>query len=65
MNKYSAEVRLSYYVWVDVEASNECSAKDQALRRAHYEQAKGNGVWGEEPEVLLMIKKEPSNETTD
>jgi hypothetical protein len=49
---------MSYYVWVEVEASNEFSAKDQALRRAHYEQAKGNGVWGEEPEVLLMIKKE-------
>jgi hypothetical protein len=58
MNKYSAEVRMSYYVWVDVEAVDEYSAKAQALRGAHEEQKLGMGVWGEEPEVVLMIKKE-------
>ena len=58
MNKYSAEVRLTYYVWVDVEASNEFSAKDQALRRAGREQSRGTGVWGEEPQVTVVIEGE-------
>jgi NADH:ubiquinone oxidoreductase subunit F (NADH-binding) len=65
MNKYSVEVRMSYYVWVDVEAVDEYSAKDRALRGAHEEQKLGMGVWGEEHQIVLVIKKEPSNETTN
>jgi hypothetical protein len=56
---------MSYYVWVDVEAVDEYSAKAQALRGAHEEQKLGMGVWGEEHQIVLVIKKEPSNETTN
>lgn len=58
MKQYSIEVRMSYFVWVDVEAADEHSARDQALRRAHREQQKGMGVWGEEPQVTAMIQGE-------
>jgi len=58
MNKYQVEVRMSYFVWVDVEATDEHSARDQALRRAYREQQKGMGVWGEEPQVTVVIKEE-------
>jgi hypothetical protein len=58
MKQYSVEVRMSYFVWVDVEATDEHSARDQALRRAYREQQKGTGVWGEEPQVTAVIKEE-------
>jgi hypothetical protein len=58
MNKYQVEVRMSYFVWVDVEATDEHSARDQALRRAYREQQKGMGVWGEEPQVTVVIEGE-------
>ena len=62
MNKYQVEVRMSYFVWVDVEATDEHSARDQALRRAYREQQKGMGVWGEEPQVTVVIKGETAQE---
>ena len=52
MKQYQAQVRLSYYVWVDVEAQDEHSAKDQAIRKAWREMDRQHGVWGEEPEVI-------------
>ena len=58
MNKYQVEVRMSYFVWVDVEATDEHSARDQALRRAGREQSRGTGVWGEEPQVTGVIEGE-------
>lgn len=57
MKQYSIEVRMSYFVWVDVEALDEHSARDQALRKAHREQERGRGIWGEEPQVLVVIEK--------
>jgi len=58
MNKYQVEVCMSYFVWVDVEATDEHSARDQALRRAGREQSRGTGVWGEEPQVTAVIEGE-------
>ena len=58
MKQYSVEVRMSYFVWVDVEATDEHSARDQALRRSFREQQKGMGVWGEEPQVTVVIQGE-------
>lgn len=54
MKRYQAQVRLSYYVWVDIEtdADSEFAIHDAAIRKAWHEQSKGTGVWGEEPEVL-------------
>ena len=49
---------MSYFVWVDVEATDEHSARDQALRRAYREQQEGMGVWGEEPQVTVVIQGE-------
>lgn len=57
MKQYSIEVRMSYFVWVDVEALDEHSARDQALRKAHREQELGRGTWGEEPQALIIIEK--------
>ena len=56
MKRYQMQVRLSYYVWVDVEAESEYSAKDQAVRLAWREMDKQRGCWGEEPEVLNMTE---------
>ena len=56
MKQYQMQVRLSYYVWVDVEAQSEYSAKDQAVRKAWRELDKQHGVWGEEPEVLNVTE---------
>jgi hypothetical protein len=61
MKKYQMQVRLSYYVWVDVEAVDEHSARDQGIRKAHSEMDKGHGCWGEEPEVVNFNEGE-SNE---
>ena len=57
MNKYQVEVRMSYFVWVDVEATDEHSARDQALRRAGREQSRGTGVWGEEPHIAAVVPR--------
>ena len=56
MNRYQMQVRLSYYAWVDVEASDEASAKDQGIRKAWRELDRGYGCWGEEPEVLELTE---------
>ena len=56
MKRYQMQVRLSYYVWVDVEAESEYSAKDQAVRKAWRELDRHHGVWGEEPEVLNVTE---------
>jgi hypothetical protein len=58
MKKYQVQVKMSYYAWVDVEAENEDSARDQALRKAWRSQAHGDGCWGEEPEVLELKEGE-------
>lgn len=58
MTKYRVNVRLSYYVYVDVEADSDEQAFDQARRLAWQEQAKGRGVWGEEPEVQFLLEGE-------
>ena len=55
MKKYQMQVRLSYYVWVDVEAEDDYSARTQAVRQAWREMDKQHGCWGEEPEVVDAI----------
>lgn len=55
MKKYQMRVRLSYYVWVEVEAEDDYSARNQATRQAWREMDKQRGEWGEEPEVLDAI----------
>ena len=56
MKNYRVNVRLSYYVYVDVEAENDEQAFDKARRLAWQEQEKGRGVWGEEPEVQFLLE---------
>ena len=46
MKKYQAMVCMSYHVWVDVEADDPDSAKDQAIRKAWRAHANGDGYWG-------------------
>jgi len=58
MKKYQMQVRMSYYVWVEVEAETQDSAKDQALRKAWRAQANGDGCWGEEPSVIEIQEGE-------
>ena len=58
MKKYQVEVQMSYYVLVDVEAETKDSARNQALRKAWRAQANGEGVWGEEPEVIELKEGE-------
>ena len=58
MKKYTAQVRMSYYAWVEVEAQDEHAAKDQGIRKAWRELDKGYGCWGEEPEVLDLAEGE-------
>lgn len=60
MKKYQAMVCMSYHVWVDVEADDPDSAKDQAIRKAWRAHANGDGYWGEEPSVLELIEGESS-----
>ena len=64
MKEYQIQVRLSYYVWVDVEAEHEHSAVDQAVRKAWFEMDKQRGCWGEEPKVLDIIVK-PEEKTNE
>jgi len=56
MKNYRVNVRLSYYVYVDVTAENDEHAFDKARRLAWQEQEKGRGVWGEEPEVQFLLE---------
>jgi hypothetical protein len=56
MKDYQVQVRMSYYVWVDVQADNKEFAEAQALRMAWRDHARGEGVWGEEPEVLDVVE---------
>jgi len=56
MKHYTAQVKMSYYVTVEVEAENEHSARDQALRLAWREESRGRGCWGEEPEVIDLME---------
>jgi len=58
MKNYRVNVRLSYYVYVDVTAENDEQAFDKARRLAWQEQEKGRGVWGEEPEVQFLLEGE-------
>jgi len=58
MKNYRVNVRLSYYVYVDVTAENDEQAFDQARRLAWREQEKGRGVWGDEPEVQFLLEGE-------
>jgi hypothetical protein len=58
MKKYQMQVRMSYYVWVEVEAETQDSAEDQALRKAWRAQANGDGCWGEESNVVEILKGE-------
>jgi hypothetical protein len=56
MKNYRVNVRLSYYVYVDVEADNDEDAHDQAVRLAWREANKGRGVWGDEPQVQFLLE---------
>jgi hypothetical protein len=58
MKKYQMHVRLSYYVWVEVEAMEEEYAREQGIRKAFREMDKGHGSWGEEPEVTDFSEME-------
>ena len=55
--RYTVQVRLSYYASVEVEAENEYDAKQQAIRKAHWAMDRGNGCWGEEPSVVEITKE--------
>ena len=56
MGKFTATVRLSYYVNVEVEAENDYIAHDKAIREAWRLQERGEGVWGEEPTVYDLTE---------
>ena len=58
MKRYKAQVKMSYYVWVSVDALDEHSARDRAIRTAWRAQDEGYGVWGEEPEVIELKEGE-------
>ena len=60
MGKFTATVRLSYYVNVEVEAENDYIAHDKAIREAWRLQERGMGVWGEEPTVYDLTEGEHS-----
>ena len=55
--RYTVQVRLSYYADVEVEADDEHSAKQQAIRKAHWAMERGNGCWGEEPSVVEITNE--------
>jgi hypothetical protein len=56
--KFTARVRLSYYAYVEVDAEDEDIAYDKAIRKAWRMQERGEGVWGEEPEVYDLTEGE-------
>ena len=56
--RYTVQVRLSYYANVEVEADSQDQAEAQALRQAHRAMEKGQGCWGEEPSVTHITKGE-------
>jgi hypothetical protein len=49
---------LSYYAYVEVDAENADIAYDKAIREAWRMQERGEGVWGEEPEVYDLTEGE-------
>jgi len=55
--RYTVQVRLSYYADVEVEADSQDQAEAQALRQAHRAMEKGQGCWGEEPSVTHITKE--------
>ena len=58
MKQYRVQVRLSYYAMVDVEAENDDAAQSLAIRNSWRAMDKGDGVWGEEPEVMFILEGE-------
>ena len=56
--RYTVQVRLSYYADVEVEADSQDQAEAKALRQAHRAMEKGQGCWGEEPSVVEITKGE-------
>ena len=58
MGKFTATVRLTYHVYVEVEAENDYTAHDKAIREAWRLQEKGEGMWGEEPMVYELTEGE-------
>lgn len=56
--RYTVQVRMSYYANVEVEADSQDQAEAQALRQAHRAMEKGQGCWGEEPSVVEITKGE-------
>lgn len=56
--RYTVQVRLSYYADVEVEAESQDQAESQALRLAHRAMQRGEGCWGEEPSVTRITKGE-------
>jgi hypothetical protein len=56
-NRYTVQVRLSYYANVEVEADSQDRAEDLALRQAHRAMEKGQGCWGEEPSVVEITNE--------
>ena len=58
MKKYRAQVVISFWQTVEVEAENEDLAHDKAIREAWRLQEKGMGVWGEEPTVYDLTEGE-------
>jgi hypothetical protein len=55
--RYRVQVRMSYYANVEVEADDEHSAKQQAIRQAHRAMDRGDGCWGEEPSVVEITNE--------
>jgi len=56
--RYTVQVRMSYYANVEVEADSQDQAEAQALRQAHRAMDRGDGCWGEEPSVVEITKGE-------
>ena len=56
--RYTVQVRLSYYANVEVEADSQDQAEAKALRQAHRAMERGEGSWGEEPSVTHITKGE-------
>ena len=56
--RYTVQVRLSYYANVEVDADSQDQAEAKALRQAHRAMERGEGCWGEEPSVTHTTKGE-------
>ena len=57
MGKFTATVRFDYYVKVEVEAENDYTAHDLAIREAWRMLERGEGVWGEKTHVFDLTEK--------